>query len=50
MKTEYLTPETNTVDVHLRGSVLALSDPPGGAQTTGFTTQGTYADGDWDID
>lgn len=50
MKKEYLNPETNALNMRPQGCILALSDPPGGAQTTGFTDQGSYDDGDWDID
>lgn len=50
MKKTYFVPETNALDIRPQGCILALSDPPGGAQSTGFTNQGSYDDSDWDID
>ena len=50
MKKTYFVPETNALDIRPQGCILALSDPPGGAQTTGFLDQGSYDDNDWIID
>lgn len=49
MKCAYTKPELAVITVNLEGNILIISDPSG-AQSTGFTTAGTYVDGDWDID
>jgi len=49
MKVVYTTPVTNIRVVRLDASLLTVSTP-GGAQTQGFTSAGTYTDDDWDIE